>query len=29
MNGLPWQDAELKAKKYGRGNHLKMLEKFG
>jgi hypothetical protein len=29
MNGLPCQDAELKAEKYGGKGPLKMLEKFG
>jgi hypothetical protein len=29
MNGLPCQDAELKAKKYGVENPLKTLEKLG
>jgi hypothetical protein len=29
MNGLPCQDAELKAEKYGGKKPSKMLEKFG
>jgi hypothetical protein len=29
MNGLPCQDAELKAEKYGEKNPLKTLEKLG